>query len=160
MTESAVPDPIATLVGRFPRLFHGKPPRVASWLPTGWMALVATLLEDLDAMLDEREAKRFEVEQIKEKFGGLRLYWRLGSEKTTALDLVGASSIQRLVTRPKKPSPAFERIDARVREAEAQAGRTCQRCGGGATTGSNQGWLSTLCEACRSQPTPEPDALP
>lgn len=29
-------------------------------------------------MLDDDAAKRFEVMQIKEKFAGLRVYWKLG----------------------------------------------------------------------------------
>jgi hypothetical protein len=158
MTNPTEPNPIAALVERFPRLFHGQPPRVASWAPAGWMPLVTTLLEDLDAMLDASEAKRFHIEQIKEKFGGLRVYWSLGPEKTTVMDVSDAQSSQRLECLPKRPSPVFERITARISEAEARAARTCQRCGcAGASKGSERGWLSTLCERCRST-TPEPKA--
>ena len=144
-------DPIVTFVARFPRLFHGKFPRVMSSLPHSWIELVTRLFVDLDAMLDDEQARRMQIIQLKEKFAGLCVYWSLGKEKTSIIDIIGVDSVQRLRTYPRKPSEAFAQITARVGQAEDEAARTCQRCGnGGATSNQAGGWLVTLCEACRA----------
>ena len=71
-------DPIGVLVDAFPRLFRGKQPRVWSDLPLGWIGLVSRSLRDVDAVLAGSPGHgRFEIEQRKEKFGRLRIYWKL-----------------------------------------------------------------------------------
>lgn len=140
---------IDALVARFPRLFHGRHPRVWSDLPQGWTELTSRLFVDLDAMLDDEAARRFEIVQIKEKFAGLRVYWQLGKEQTTVLDIHGPGSIQRVEQVPAKPTLLFDRIRARVRQATEEAGTTCQRCGNGSATTNNSGYFVTLCGPCR-----------
>lgn len=148
--ESDQSDPIAMFVARFPRLFHGKFPRVMSSLPHGWVDVVTRLFMDLDALLDDEQARRLQIIQLKEKFAGLCVYWSLGKEKTSIIDMIGEDSVQRFRSYPKKPSDAFAQITARVGQAEDEAAKTCQRCGnGGATSNQTGGWLVTLCEACR-----------
>jgi hypothetical protein len=142
---------IDALVARFPRLFHDRQPRVWSDLPQGWTELADQLFTDLDAMLDDDAAKRFEVVQVKEKFGGLRVYWELGKEQTTVLDTHGFDSAQRVDKGPAKPSALFDRIRARVKQAGEQAATTCQRCGNGGASAGGSGWIVTLCEACRTK---------
>ena len=145
-------DPISALVKKFPRLFHNKSPQVMSDLPCGWVDLVDRLFVDLDAMLDDRQAKRFKIIQIKEKFAGLRVYWQLGSEKTVVLDFISSQSVQRLDTRPAEPTNAFDQITTRVRQAGAEAAWTCQHCGRpGDRAQQAPGWMITLCDACRKQ---------
>ena len=145
-------DPIPALVKKFPRLFHNKSPQVMSDLPCGWEDLVDRLFVDLDAMLDDRQAKRFKILQIKEKFAGLRVYWQLGSERTVVLDLISSQSVQRLDTRPAEPTNAFDQITARVRQAGAEAIRTCQHCGQpGDCAPQTAGWMVTLCNPCRQK---------
>lgn len=146
MNES---DPIDALVARFPRLFRGQSPKVMSFLPAGWTEPVTRLFIDLDAMLDDRQAQSFEVRQIKEKLAGLRVYWRLGQEETTVLDIFGPEGAERLSFRPEQTSSLYDRISARVDQAEAEAATTCQRCGNGSASRRNvSGWLATLCSAC------------
>ena len=148
--ESDESDPIAKFVARFPRLFHGKFPRVMSSLPHGWIDVVTRLFVDLDALLDDAQARRLEIIQVKEKFAGLCVYWSLGKEKTSIIDIIVVDSVQRLRTYPEKPSDAFAQIAARVGQAEDEAAKTCQRCSnGGAARNQTGGWLVTLCEACR-----------
>lgn len=143
-------DPIPALVKKFPRLFHNKSPQVMSDLPCGWEDLVDRLFVDLDAMLDDHQAKRLKIIQIKEKFAGLRVYWQLGSEKTIVIDLLSGQSAFRLDTGPTQPTTAFEQITARVRQAGLEAARTCQRCGQpGDCPPQTPGWMVTLCDACR-----------
>ena len=151
MSASDFPtDPkIDALVARFPRLFKGQHPRVWSDLPQGWTEVSDRLFADLDAMLDDDAAKRFEVVQIKEKFAGLRVYWELEKEQTTVLDIIGTDSVQRVDKGPAKPTVLFDRIRARVKQAGEQAATTCQRCSNGSASAGGSGWITTLCEACR-----------
>ena len=62
------------LIERFPRLFRGAQPAVWSHVPVGWSAIVETLFTGINALLNDDQAKSFRVEQVKEKFGTLRLY--------------------------------------------------------------------------------------
>ena len=142
---------IDALVARFPRLFKGRHPRVWSDLPQGWIELTDRLFADLDAMLDDDAAGRFEVIQIKEKFAALRVYWQLGKEQTLVLDLHGPGSVQRADTGPATPTALFDRIKDRVRLAGEQADTTCQRCGNGGASANASGWIVTLCASCRTR---------
>ena len=159
MSASDYPtDPkIDAIVARFPRLFKGKHPRVWSDLPQGWTELTGRLFADLDAMLDDGAAKRFEVIQIKEKFAGLRVYWQLGKEQTLVMDMHSPGAVQRVDEVPAKPTTLFERIRDRVKQAGEQAAATCQRCGNGSASAGGSGWITTLCEACRRKSLVQPD---
>ena len=140
---------IDALVTRFPRLFHDHQPRVWSDLPQGWTEVADQLFADLNSIIDDDAAKRFEVVQIKEKFAGLRVYWELDKEKTTVMDIIGTGSVQRVDKVPAKPTVLFDRIKARVKQAGEQAATTCQRCGNGGASAGGSGWIVTLCETCR-----------
>ena len=59
------------------------------------------------------------AEQVKEKFGTLRFYYR-GGDAT---------------------------VDGMVRMAEAMSAFTCEKCGAPAKTANHGGWIGTLCEA-------------
>lgn len=61
------------------------------------------------------------AEQVKEKFGGLRFYYR------------GGDSV----------------IDGMVRVAESMSYRTCESCGNPAKI-TGHGWLVTLCDPCKT----------
>ena len=62
------------------------------------------------------------IAQIKEKYGSLRLY------------SYGAS----------------EEIDDLIIEAERESSVTCELCGDPAVTDWDRGWVTTLCEKCKS----------
>ena len=151
MSTSDFPtDPkIDALVARFPRLFKGQHPRVWSDLPQGWTEESDRLFADLDAMLDDDAAKRFEVVQIKEKFAGLRVYWELDKEQTLVMDFHAPGAVLRVDEGPAKPTVLFERIRDRVKQAGEEAATTCQRCGNGSASAVRSRWITTLCEACR-----------
>ena len=70
-------DSIDALVDLCPRLFRGQHPRAASSLPEARIKLASRLFNDLDQMLDDDSAPQFEVRQIKEQFGRLRVYFWL-----------------------------------------------------------------------------------
>ena len=142
-------DALDALIARFPRLFHSRQPHVWSDLPQGWTEVADQLFADLDVMIDDDAAKEFEVIQIKEQFGGLRVYWQLGNEQTTVVNIYGSGSVQRVDLGPAKPSALFHRISARVKEAGEESCTTCQRCGNGGASVCGSGWIATLCETCR-----------
>lgn len=86
----------------------------------GWFDIVWRLCEDLEPLVNKVEKAtgcRFEVLQVKEKFGGLRFY----------------------------VNHRTEAIWGRIEEAELESLQTCESCGlpGGRREG---GWIRTLCE--------------
>ena len=85
----------------------------------GWVPIVDALHA---AVLDiDPDVK---VDQVKEKFGGLRYYYGSDSERG-------------------------DEIEALVREAESKCARTCEVCGEDAPKGPyawGKYWINTLCE--------------
>lgn len=108
---------------RFPLMFANKYGGFA--VGSGWFPIVETLCTNIQSHIDWRNTNRKErpvveqvvVEQIKEKFGGLRFYYQGGDETVAGM----------------------------VRMAEAWANVTCEECGkpGERRTG---GWIRTLCD--------------
>lgn len=82
----------------------------------GWWSLIRDLDRDLKEIYPD-----YRVGQVKEKFGGLRFY----------IDAV--------------PEPVFDALQARIREAEAAASRTCEECGHPGAGRVRRGWYRTLC---------------
>jgi hypothetical protein len=146
---------IDALVARFPRLFRGKHPQVPSSVPPGWSSLIDRMLADIDGMLDDGCARRFQVLQIKEKFGGLRVYWRLGRRQSAVIDAVTPDGLLKVKLTARAASAVdqsvVEQIDARIQQAEDEASGTCQRCGRGDARRRSRGWLVTLCDTCERQ---------
>ena len=87
----------------------------------GWFDILWRLCENLEPLVTEAEKVSgcpFEVLQVKEKFGGLRLY----------------------------VSHLTEAIWARIEEAELESLRTCELCGDPGRRREG-GWIQTLCES-------------
>jgi len=85
----------------------------------GWQKIV-------DRVFDYVEGHpTIKVEQVKEKFGGLRLYWYCWPQDDS--------------------DGVFDVMEALVREAERESFEVCEACGqpGVVRTG---GWLKTLCD--------------
>ena len=116
------------LIERFPRLFRGAQPAVWSHVPTGWTGIVGTLFTGIDVLLDDEQAKCFRVEQIKEKFGTLRLY--------ISFDRIDVDGVN--------PNPTALRslVDAAVAASEV----TCYVCGAPGEM-RNLGWATVRCDA-------------
>jgi len=96
-------------------------------LPKGWYPLVDKLCESIEPLLDELAKENakidedisFQVDQVKEKFGGLRFYVSGANDKI--YDLIG--------------------------KAEDISMSTCQECSESGTR-RDGGWVSTLCDTC------------
>jgi hypothetical protein len=139
----------------------------------GWYPLLAELDAGLAALLP-----RYRIYQVKEKFGGLRLYWNSGErvldpddaeppalrEDATAAEEARAVAEQtawqrRLAVYLETPEGRArnDELQRRVKlatelvgQAAARAARTCERCGepGECCRGGTSGWYQTLCTAC------------
>jgi hypothetical protein len=88
----------------------------------GWWPILEALCANIQSHIDWRNREsetvpQVVVEQIKEKFGGLRFYYRGGDEQ----------------------------IHGMVRMAEAWADRSCEECGAPGER-RNGGWIRTLCD--------------
>ena len=92
----------------------------------GWYNILNTLCGQIQHHLkyNAKKSKEMLVEavQVKEKFGGLRFYYHGGDEFISGL----------------------------VSMAEAMSYKTCEECGSPGKP-NNNGWVSTLCDPCRSK---------
>lgn len=116
----------AALVRDFPHLYRmrnaPKQDTCMCWgFPgAGWEPLIRRLSEKLERMiLAEPDRVNFYADQVKEKLGGLRFYMPCESDA----------------------------MHEAIKEAEAEAWRTCEECGGeGKRRGSS--WLRVRCDRC------------
>lgn len=94
-----------------------KRPVCGAYCGDGWVPLIEKLINDcIKAGWDK------DLQQVKEKFGGLRFY--IGS--------------------------ANDAVHSLISEAEAMSFNICEECGESAQVSSTGGWLSTLCKNCRA----------
>lgn len=84
----------------------------------GW----ATLIDPVEALITALGGL---ILQIKEKFGGLRLYYSPGSADEDA---------------------RWVDVEKMVRDAESASLKTCEMCGKPGYTRSSGRWLKTLCD--------------
>lgn len=94
----------------------------------GWFPILERLFDEIAAILKDGDPSRFQLRQVKEKLGGLRVYWSYGSLEQTA-----DSDIQ-------------DRIMLAVFEAEARSERTCEVCGRPGLARFQRGWWATRCD--------------
>lgn len=113
---------------RFPKMFAGQYGGFA--VGSGWWPIIETLCANIQSHTDwwnknhEKHpvVEQVVVDQIKEKFGGLRFYYEGGDDQ----------------------------ISGMVRMAEAWAEHSCEECGAPGTKGG-RGWIKTLCPAHRAE---------
>lgn len=89
----------------------------------GW----ASIIRYVDKQLGDIDPD-YKVNQIKEKFGGLRYYFLSDSD-------------------------GFELMNEIVTVAEKESFRTCENCGTkeNVATKADNSWIKTLCKKCRSE---------
>lgn len=89
----------------------------------GWNKLITPILDYIDIYNSgQKEENKIQVYQIKEKFGGLRIY----------------------------VSNTTKELDKMIKEAEDQSYKVCEYCGSTDNVKqAGKGWIKTLCEKCR-----------
>jgi len=88
----------------------------------GWHPLIYELLDKLQA-IEDRDKIGLEITQVKEKFGGLRVYTNVGTDEI------------------------WDLID----EYERKSFHICEQCGKPGSLINNYGWLITLCDECQKK---------
>ena len=109
--------------------------KVPAWsdLPPGWAGLLESALKE---MLEA--GWKGHLEQVKEKFGGLRIYYNMGEPEDSPLaDVDDLTDDERELWNMKI-----------VSKAEKESFKTCQDCGQPGQLLNNSGWLMTLCSKC------------
>jgi hypothetical protein len=120
----------------------------AGYVRNGWIPILDRLAEDLIALGWDRT-----LDQVKQKFGGLRFY--IGSSDPVrpsarlVLDLHLAGGL-RTVNLYRGSGAVDEAIAHRIAEAEAESLKTCEECGapGRSCNPGERGWIETLCPRC------------
>jgi len=91
----------------------------------GWFDLIWQLCEDIDLIVKREGWKNFSVDQIKEKFAGLRFYINAGNKEVHDL----------------------------VNKAEVDSYEICEKCGDKGSMYHGFGWFRTLCQKCAESDT-------
>lgn len=106
-------------------IFYGKTMPEGSDLPTGWARLIDQLFFDFEAALSSSALRTLLVTQIKEKWGGLRVYYHVD----------GAY---------------HDIVENLVEMASLKSESTCMKCGAQGNRCSSPVGVFTLCLDCRT----------
>lgn len=85
----------------------------------GWNKLIIPILDYID-LYNSGHDDKIEIFQIKEKFGGLRIYTSFSTPE----------------------------LDQLIDDAEEQSFKTCEYCGSTKNVSQTTGWIKTLCRKC------------
>lgn len=137
------------LIDAHPLLFRGQAPAVPSYVSAGWYELIDKLCTDIEATLGPEACAKIEIRQIKEKFGTLRFYYRLGASEDHHVDAISPTGSQHFVGSRSKVADDDDQVAKRVRElvnaACAASETVCEECGAAAELRNTGGWYTTLC---------------
>lgn len=87
----------------------------------GWHSLLKPIFDYIEKYnQDKTEEDKIKIQQIKEKFGGLRVYTNFHTDE----------------------------LDEIISNAEDESFSTCETCGTKKNVGSTVGWMSTCCKDC------------
>jgi hypothetical protein len=111
---------------KFPTMFAN--PYGGFAVGEGWWPIVEALCTNIQHHIDWKNKNAVNVapvtvDQIKEKFGGLRFYYEGGDDV----------------------------VDGMVRMAEVWAELSCEECGKPGNRNSNGGWIKTLCDVHQAE---------
>lgn len=141
---------------RLEQFFAANPamtPRILSGVLIGWEPIVVDALEQLKK-LSAATGVEIRVAQIKEKFGGLRLYLDIDEVSATGLEVVepiskGATAEPTLrMQSGSAPGSVRERATAIVRAAEIAVSTVCEACGAPGRLRKLGSYFWTCCQAC------------
>ena len=92
----------------------------------GWFPIVIKLCQDIEALKLEIPGE-IHFDQVKEKFGGLRVYYTAKAADAETEKLL------------------YKRLGELVAEAEKAADKTCEICGEAGEITARTGWLKATC---------------
>jgi hypothetical protein len=113
----------------------------------GWQPLVLKWVRDVTAILGPDPAP-ITLFQVKEKFGGLRIYWQGIDRRTQEPDIQGTGSTDSPEILDPGQRAAILHLTEDVVES---ASRTCETCGAPGHL-CKKGAFQTLCDSCAGQP--------
>lgn len=129
--SGALPLPaLDRLMAAHRKLFRGKRPVCWSDFPEGWYDLIQEVCCGIECMLSDEELARFEVLQIKQKLGGLRIYFRFDRD-----------------------SPKDQAIREMLGQAWEASCVTCEVCGARGAVDGNQSGAMVLCDEHACNPS-------
>ena len=138
------------LKARFAYMFEGANLGLAFY--RGWMPIVVWACEEIDALLGD-DKRNFHWTQIKEKFGGARLYYAIDSASAVAAE-VGTGKRPMTVVVDRGPVDPVIRTGADiVRKATSTTLTACIVCGAAAEPRSYGGYVVTVCDGHRTKGT-------
>lgn len=97
----------------------------------GWYPLIDNCLRKIQSL---NVYKEIHISQVKEKFGGLRIYYNLYREDQS----------------PCTPGLS-EKIDVIIREAESEAEMTCEQCGARNSKAESRLGHNNVCSVCKAK---------
>ena len=140
------------IIDQYPEQFQGGPYFLGISIDSGWTPIVLDACREIQERLTADELRRFHWIQIKEKFGGLKLYW--GPDNTISVAIIEPATVHSLEIASDEPpgftKPTVLAIREIVARACERAGRTCEICGGPGRLYAD-GYWQTLCEDCAAE---------
>jgi hypothetical protein len=134
---------VSKMIERHPRLFKGAVPALGITTSPGWDGILRALFHDFDVLLDDEQAKQFRFVQIKEKLGGLRVYYRIG--ESSEIELMSETTANS--SRNSRSAFVRELLEALISDAEKQALGTCEQCGEPGVL-RQSGCMLVICDVC------------
>lgn len=113
----------------------------------GWFRLVDEFFAGVNNRLSDDLAARFYIDQIKEKLGGMRIYY-------SVLPLSDNGGPQAQATGKLLDFP-FEEIDALKSDVQMRSWATCFFCGAPGTKRQTF-WMHVSCDVCEAKLEPRP----
>jgi len=105
----------------------------------GWLEIIEELFSSIAQVLTPEDATNFKINQIKEKFGGLRFYY---SGQGIRVDIQTGNG---LVSMQEKTENSNLSIDTLIGAAEKKSQKTCIYCGDEGVLRVG-GWVRVTCD--------------
>jgi hypothetical protein len=116
------------IIEKYPELFGVAPFDIRTTLMNfgfecgeGWYRELEKLFEKLSKVVKEQNLNSYRIVQVKEKFGGLRIYEENGTEETHLL----------------------------IKETSNFCEHLCEKCGNPSELSLKSGWASNICDTCK-----------
>lgn len=103
-------------------------PLISSWVPQGWDEPVADALAALLA-IELASGIAIRITQIKEKFGGLRIYVAVEEDSVGQYEIVKSTAASTHFRNAATPGSIREQVHTIIDQAAERAEQYCVRCG-------------------------------